>query len=70
MSGYTEVTTVPLSRCPHCGARGVHQTDVQYLDGYQVRSDYCGRCGKNVPAPKSIPPSGRDATQGQVAGRD
>ena len=54
MSGYETITTQPLSRCPHCKARGVHKTEILWLDGYQVRSDYCGACGKNVPRPKDV----------------
>lgn len=55
--------TTPLSKCPHCGARGCHKVDVIVCDGYQVRSDYCGACGKNVPPPPALRPSGRDYKQ-------
>jgi hypothetical protein len=47
----------PVSRCPHCGARGVHMVDEIEHDGLIIRSDYCGKCGKNVP--RRIPDQGR-----------
>jgi hypothetical protein len=37
------------SRCPSCGARGVYLVDEVWVDGYPMRFDYCGKCGKNYP---------------------
>lgn len=42
-----------MSRCPHCGARGVKLTDVVVTDGYTIVTDYCGKCGKNHPKPQT-----------------
>ena len=38
-----------MSRCPHCGARGVKLRDDLELGSTVVGRDYCGRCGKNWP---------------------
>lgn len=43
------MTAPPLSRCPSCGARGTRIVDVIDHDGYQMRFDYCGLCGRNFP---------------------
>jgi hypothetical protein len=37
------------SRCPSCGARGVYLVDEVWVDGYPMRFDYCGKCGRNYP---------------------
>lgn len=41
--------TRELSRCPHCGARGVRIADSHISDGCTLVFDYCGQCGKNWP---------------------
>ncbi len=41
--------SLPLSRCPFCGARGVLINDPLTLDGTIIDDPYCGVCGKNWP---------------------
>ncbi len=38
-----------MSRCPHCGARGVKLEDYVHLQELTIRTDYCGRCGRSWP---------------------
>jgi uncharacterized protein (DUF983 family) len=45
-----------LSRCPHCGARGVKLFEPLRHDGYDVDVPYCGHCGKNYPPERPDPP--------------
>ncbi len=42
-----------LSRCPFCKARGVRIVDRPVMDGFVIFADYCGKCGKNYPRPRS-----------------
>ena len=44
-----------LSRCPHCGARGVKVADDRKFDGVKVGVDYCGQCGRNWPPEAPTP---------------
>jgi hypothetical protein len=54
------MTDPPLSRCPHCGARGVQCVEPLIKDGHNCDVPYCGKCGRNYPARKAdaVDPSG------------
>lgn len=49
-----------LSRCPHCGARGVKLFEPLIMDGHQADEPYCGQCGKNYPPDPEPPAPPRD----------
>lgn len=49
-----------MSRCPHCGARGVKLLEPLIKDGYNTDQPYCGACGKNWPMPPDEPNEPRD----------
>lgn len=45
-----------LTKCPHCGARGVKIADRRIRDGFAIVADYCGKCGKNWPRGSNVMP--------------
>ena len=51
-----------VSRCPHCGAKGVKLVEPLMKDGYDTDRPYCGACGKNYPVEHEPEPTRDNVT--------